>query len=77
MNLFHAMDTCRAIRFLKPDPVPEDLIQNVVHGATRASNPEDVLMAVSIALGFPGRSFGPVKRKPVAEILHWDRWSRS
>ncbi len=39
MDLFEAMETCRAIRYLKPDPVPEELIRKLVHAATRASNP--------------------------------------
>lgn len=36
--------------------------------------PADVSIAVCIALGYPDRPFGPVKRKPVAEVIHWDRW---
>lgn len=39
MDVFEAMETCRAIRYLKPDPVPEALIEKVIHGATRASSP--------------------------------------
>jgi nitroreductase len=197
MDAIEAMETCRAIRYLKPDPVPQALIERVIHAATRASSPgnsqgwdfvvvrdpgikgklgpvirerlmplveqvpntpgsvsrtvegakhllrefenvpvwivvcgrkvyppgaatdqmvdaalypaaqnlivaarslglgstfttlqlgsEDVMrevlgipkevsIAVCIALGYPDRPFGPVKRKPVAEVLHWDRW---
>lgn len=199
MDVFEAMETCRAMRYLKPDPVPEDLIRKLIHAATRASNPgnsqgwefvvlrdadtrarlaadlravmspiiqdmatgetdavnrrmyagvghllehfesvpvyvfvcgravyppqspsremvsaaiypaaqnlivaaralglgttfttfhtlieprvrellalpEDVQLGVMIALGWPDRPFGPVKRKPVDEVLHWDRW---
>jgi nitroreductase len=39
MDVIEAMETCRAIRFLKPDPVPEALIERVVYAATRASSP--------------------------------------
>ncbi|MDG2308466.1 MAG: nitroreductase family protein [Candidatus Binatia bacterium] len=39
MDVFEAMETCRAMRYLKPDPVPEDSIRKVIHAATRASNP--------------------------------------
>ena len=197
MDLFEAMETCRAIRYLKPDPIPDELIEKLVYGATRASNPgnsqgwefvvlrdralkerlgalveermtpairsmpdptsvekrmldgayhlvssfadvpvwivvcgrlvyppqapteamvwstvypaaqnlilsarglglgatfttfhaaaeaefraelgipNDVLMGVSVALGWPERDFGPVRRKPVTDVLHWDRW---
>jgi len=199
VDVFEAMETCRAMRHLKPDPVPEEAIRKVVHAATRASNPgnsqgwdfvvlrdperkarigravrdamgpvidgmaaaddtaagrrmygsvkhlmetfesvpvfvfvcgrvvyppqspsselvpaalypasqnlivaaralglgttfttfhtmveplvrevlalpDEVVLGVMIALGWPERSFGPVKRKPVDEVLHWDRW---
>lgn len=36
--------------------------------------PEDASIAVCIALGHPDRPFGPVKRKPISEVIHWDRW---
>jgi nitroreductase len=39
MDAIEAMETCRAIRFLKPDPVPEKLIERVIYAATRASSP--------------------------------------
>ena len=39
MDALKAMETCRAIRYLKPDPVPDELIERVIWGATRASNP--------------------------------------
>lgn len=35
-DLFEAMETCRSIRRLHPDPVPEELIERLVHYATRA-----------------------------------------
>ncbi len=33
------MGTCRAIRYLKPDPVPRELIDRVLWAATRAPSP--------------------------------------
>ena len=36
MDLFEAMDSNRAMRRLKPDPVPRELIERLVHAATRA-----------------------------------------
>ena len=36
MDLFEAMDTNRAMRRLKPDPVPRELLEQLVHAATRA-----------------------------------------
>ena len=29
-----------------------------------------------IPVGYPTGRFGPVSRRPVAEILRWDRWSK-
>ena len=39
MNAIEAMETCRAIRYLRPDPVPRELIEKVLYAATRASSP--------------------------------------
>ncbi len=36
--------------------------------------PEDVLLGVTIPVGFPDRPFGPVARKPIDDVLHWDGW---
>jgi nitroreductase len=36
--------------------------------------PTDVQISVTVPLGFPAREFRPVKRKPVAEVVRWDRW---
>lgn len=36
IDLFEAMETCRAIRRLRPDPVPDELLERLVHFATRA-----------------------------------------
>jgi len=36
--------------------------------------PADVLIAATIVMGWPQVPFGPVRRRPVAAILRWDRW---
>jgi len=36
--------------------------------------PSDVSIGVCVALGYPDRPFGPVARKPVSEVVHWERW---
>ncbi len=33
------METCRAIRYLRPDPVPDELVHKLVYAATRAPSP--------------------------------------
>ena len=37
--------------------------------------PEDIQPFCLIPVGYPIGKFGPVTRKPVAEIMRWDRWS--
>lgn len=39
MDVIEAMETCSAARYLKPDPVPQDLIERVIYAATRAPSP--------------------------------------
>ena len=39
VDVFEAMGTCRAMRQLKPDPVPAELIDRVLWAATRAPSP--------------------------------------
>jgi nitroreductase len=39
MDVFEAMGTARAIRYLKPDPVDRELIEKLIWAATRASSP--------------------------------------
>ncbi len=36
--------------------------------------PDDVTMYALVPVGWPEGKFGPVRRRPVAEVLHWDRW---
>ena len=39
MDVFDAMGSAASMRWLKPDPVPDDLVEQVLWAATRASNP--------------------------------------
>jgi nitroreductase len=36
--------------------------------------PDDRTIGATIALGWPDQPFGPVRRKPVTEVVHHDRW---
>ena len=36
IDAFETMHTCRAIRYLKPDPVPDELIRKILDAAIRA-----------------------------------------
>ena len=68
MDVFEAMSTCRAIRYLKPDPIDDDLIEKVITAATWAPSPGNS----------QGRDFivvtDPAKKKAIgdaiAEALH-------
>ena len=59
-NIWEAMSTMRAMRRLKPDPVPDDLIQKILQAAQeaeipirRANTPEDIA-AMAVFLASPG-----------------------
>ncbi len=39
MDVVEAMETCIAMRYLKPDPLPRETLERLVYAATRASNP--------------------------------------
>jgi nitroreductase len=39
MNVIEAMETCTAMRYLKEDPVPREVLSRLVYAATRASSP--------------------------------------
>lgn len=39
MDVLTAMNTCTAMRYFKDEPVPRELLTQVLHAATRASNP--------------------------------------
>lgn len=36
--------------------------------------PDQARIAVTIPVGWPDRPFGPVRRRPLAEVVHWERW---
>lgn len=40
----------------------------------RLGMPEDVEICVTMPLGWPDRPFGTMKRRPMAEVVHHDRW---
>lgn len=36
--------------------------------------PAEARIAVTIPVGWPDRPFGPVRRRPLADVVHWGRW---
>lgn len=39
--------------------------------------PDDMEVAALIPMGYPQGKFGPVKRNPVEEVIHWDEWGNT
>lgn len=37
--------------------------------------PDHILPMVLIPLGWPTGNFGPIRRRPLDEVMHWDRYS--
>lgn len=63
MDVFEAMNTARAMRALKPDPIPEDLLRELVFHATRASNPGNSQLWEFIVLR------DPAKKKRIGDTI--------
>jgi nitroreductase len=41
---------------------------------TTLAVPQDVHLCVLIAVGYPEKPFGRVRRKPVEDVTHWNHW---
>ena len=39
--------------------------------------PDHILPMVLIPLGYPTGNFGPIRRRPLDEVLHWDRFTQT
>ena len=40
LDLFETMENCRAMRRLKPDPVPDDLVAKILHAGVPFAEPD-------------------------------------
>lgn len=36
--------------------------------------PAEARIAVTVPVGWPDRPFGPVRRRPLEDVVHWGRW---
>jgi nitroreductase len=76
------MGTCRAIRYLKPDPVPDDLVEKVIWAATRAPSPGNsqlwdfVVVDDRAALATIGGAISEAMSQMVAGMPRPDRTTR-
>src|SRR5919199_312673 len=70
IGLFEAMYTARAMRRLKPDPVPEELITRVLDAAIRAPSGGNAQNWIFIVVRDPEqrRRLGAVYRKASDEV---------
>lgn len=48
--------------------VGEDAIREILE------IPDGVVLALTIPIGYPDREFGPVNRKPIDEVIRWNRF---
>jgi nitroreductase len=71
-GFFDLVGNVRAMRRLKPDPVPLELLREVRFGI-----PSEYGVVVTMPIGFPLGRFGPVRRKPAADVTYFDRWGRT
>lgn len=71
MDVFEAMGSCRAIRYFRPDPVPEGMIDQLIWAATRAPSPGNTQEWDFVVVTDPARraSVGEVFREALAERL--------
>ena len=51
--------------------------QEGIMGTLRAelAIPEEAIPVAMIPMGYPDTNFGPVRRRPVEEFVHWDGWN--
>lgn len=71
MDVFDAMGTCRAIRYFRPDPVPDELLDQVIWAATRAPSPGNTQEWDFVVVTDPSQRarVGEVLRDALAERL--------
>lgn len=74
-DLFEIIESCRAMRRLKPDPVPDELIAKILRAAARRHQgtlpPPGGRGGVSHR---PLRRGAGLDRGPLEEIVYQDRW---
>jgi nitroreductase len=82
MDVFEAMSTCRAMRYLEPDPVDDELIEQIITAATWAPSPGNSQGRDFVVVRDPakkraiGRAIAEVMEGPVAAMERPDRTHR-
>ena len=82
MDVFEAMSTCRAMRYLKPDPVDDALIEQIITAATWAPSPGNSQGRDFVVVTDPDKkrtiadAVGRVMNESVAAMARSDRTHR-
>jgi nitroreductase len=82
MDVFEAMSTCRAMRYLKPDPIDDELIERIITAATWAPSPGNSQGRDFVVVKDPakkraiGDAIEAVMAAPVAAMERPDRTHR-
>jgi nitroreductase len=82
MDVFEAMRTCRAMRYLRPDPVDDELIEQIITAATWAPSPGNSQGRDFVVVRDPakkaaiGSAIEAVMARPVAAMARPDRTHR-
>jgi nitroreductase len=71
MDVFEAMGTCRAIRYYRTDPVPDEMIEQLVWAASRAPSPGNTQEWDFVVVTDPDQraAIGAVFQEALAERL--------
>lgn len=80
MDVFEAMSTCRAMRHLRPDPVPDELIEQIVTAGTWAPSPANSQGRDFVVIRDPKKKAaigGAIERVMAPAVAAMDRPDRS
>ena len=69
-GLFESMYSQRALRYIRPEPIPDALVRKVLEAGTRAPIKEK---------GYPSSQnrYGPTNRRAVEDVTFGETWGRS
>lgn len=82
MDTLEAMATCRAIRYLKPDPLPDEVVERILRAATWAPSPGNTQDWDFVVVDHPGlrrrigEAVAPTLVPRVERMERTDRTSR-
>jgi nitroreductase len=71
VEFFEVLETCRAIRYLRPDPVPQPIVDQLIWAATRAPSPGNTQGWDFIVVDQPAKlsTIGERIRSVIADVI--------